>query len=104
MQEIGVLVKHLNRDISLSVGSRTPEGLQRTRDRHKASSSRPRLWAVVEDEPLMMIRPSTAGYTRFCSEMYLESTEMSMSPAREKSQNRRIQKEAEAVIFAQLQI
>lgn len=29
-----------------------------------------------------MIRPSTAGYTNFMSEMYLDKTEMSISPAR----------------------
>lgn len=57
------------------------------------------MWAVAEDEPRTVIRPSTAGYTRFCSEMYLENTEMSISPARENSQNIRRQKEAETNIY-----
>lgn len=54
---------------------------------------------MAEDEPLIVIRPSTAGYTRFCSEMYLENTEMSISPAREKSRSIRRQNEAETNIY-----
>lgn len=65
------------------------EELQRIRDRHNSSSTL-RLWAVEEAEPLTVIRPSTAGYTRFCSEIYLENTEMSKSPEREESERKNL--------------
>lgn len=55
---------------------------QRPAHRNKASSRRAGPGAVMTDEPLNVIRPSTAGYTRFMSETYLEKTEMSMSPER----------------------
>lgn len=67
--------------------------LQRIRDRHNSgssSSSSPRLWAAEEAEPLTVIRPSTAGYTRFCSEIYLENTEMSKSPERKESERKNL--------------
>lgn len=51
-------------------------------DRSRASSRKPSPGATRVDEVLNVIRPSTAGYTRFMSEMYLEKTEMSMSPER----------------------
>lgn len=51
-------------------------------DRSKASSRKPSPGAVRANDPLNVIRPSTAGYTRFMSETYLEKTEMSMSPER----------------------
>lgn len=68
------------------------EELQRIRDKHNrgTSSSTPRLWAAEEAEPLTVIRPSTAGYTRFCSEIYLENTEMSKSPEREESERKNL--------------
>lgn len=71
-----------NLPFSLSQFPRVYKANQRVRDRHKPSSNKPRLWAVKTAEFLNVIRPSTAGYTRFMSEMYLEKTEMSISPAR----------------------
>lgn len=59
---------------------------QRPADRNKASSRKPRPDAVMADELLNVIRPSTAGYTRFMSETYLEKTEMSMSPERRETE------------------
>lgn len=59
---------------------------QRPTDRNKASSRKPRLDAMMADELLNVIRPSTAGYTRFMSETYLEKTEMSMSPERRETE------------------
>lgn len=59
---------------------------QRPADRNKASSRKPRPGAVMADELLNVIRPSTAGYTRFMSETYLEKTEMSMSPERRETE------------------
>lgn len=65
-----------------SIHHRVHKVNQRVRDRHKPSSNKPRLWAAKTAEFLKLIRPSTAGYTRFMSVMYLEKTEMSISPAR----------------------
>lgn len=68
------------------------EALQMIKDRHNSdsSSSTPRLWAAEEAEPPTVIRPSTAGYTRFCSEMYLDNTEMSKSPEREELERKKV--------------
>lgn len=55
---------------------------QRPDDRNEASSRKPSPGAVRASDLLNVIRPSTAGYTRFMSETYLEKTEMSMSPER----------------------
>lgn len=55
---------------------------QRFRDRHRLTRNKPWLWTVKTPEFLKVMRPSTAGYTRFISEMYLDNTEMSISPAR----------------------
>lgn len=79
-----VNVSHIPEDAA--VHGRFPQcgggAAQRPMDRNIVSSRKPRPGAVRADELQNVIRPSTAGYTRFMSETYLEKTEMSMSPER----------------------
>lgn len=66
----------------------------RAADTNTASSRTPSPVAVRAVELPNVIRPSTAGYTRFMSPMYLEKTEMSMSPARREAERLGVSRQA----------